>query len=114
MSEPIDPAKLQEVATGLLSGLTPAQLQEMADLYERRYSTRKIGPKFNVSAQTVRKLLVRLGVEIRRGGAQTVLTPEIKAEVQRLMKEGIKRVAIGAIVGISPSTIRDAIARGDL
>lgn len=114
MSQRIDPAKLQQVADGLLTGLTPAQLQEIVDLYERGYSGKKIGPMFGVSWQTVLAVLRKLGVEIRRGGAPTVLTPAIKAETRKLLDQGVKRVAIGAIVGVSPSTIRDAITRGDL
>lgn len=114
MSQAIDPVKLQQVADGLLSGLTPEQLQEMADLYGRRYSTKKIAPMFGVAPRTVNAVLRKLGVEIRRSGAQTVLTPEIKAEAKKLLDQGVKRVAIGAIVGVSPSTIRDAIDRGDL
>lgn len=78
MNQPIDPAKLEKVARGLLSGLTPAQLQEMADLYARRYSAKKIGDQFGVGADTVCKLLRRMGVTLRRPGAQTVSAPRSK------------------------------------
>lgn len=114
MTQPIPQEKLQQIAEGLLTDLTPAQLQEMADLYRRRYSSKKIAAQFKVSGRCVLQVLRKLSVEIRRGGAQTVLTPEIKAEAKRLLGQGTKQLAVAAIVGVSHSTIRDAISRGDL
>lgn len=52
--------------------LTDAEVQRAAPLYRAGATLDEVGARFGVTGTTMRKELAKLGVEIRRGGPQTV------------------------------------------
>lgn len=110
----LDPAKVQKVVKRLLCGLLAEDIYEMAAMYGRCYSTKKIGDKMGLTAVGTARILRRVGVPLRRIGAQTVLTPKIREAAKKMLAEGKSARAAAIAVGVAPSTLSRALREGTL
>lgn len=85
--------------------------EEIIKRYEAGEGSEKIGKDYQVSALTVRHLLLVHGVEIRRrGGEKKQFDPELVAEVARRWLAGEAQTTIGEDVGLSQSQVSALLA----
>lgn len=105
----LDPVKVEAVVDALICDLSIEDVHKMADLYARGYSTYGIGHRMGVNHQTARRILLAVGVTLRRPGGPTVLTPEIRAAAKERLARGLSARATAIAVGVAPSVIQNAV-----
>lgn len=74
---------------------------QMAELYSRGYSSRQIAAKFGWSAATVRRWLIRIGVDLGGGGRKLQITEEYVGMTRQMREQGMEWQAISDRIGFS-------------
>jgi hypothetical protein len=90
---------------------TDAQLQALIDLYALGWSTRKLGKRYGISACTVRRRLVSLGVDLRGQGQNNVVTDQVLGVTRHMLARGAPWRAINWATGVAPDSIMNAMRR---
>ncbi len=91
---------------------TPEQMQKLAELYRDGRSPQKIGNLYGISAFTVRRRLVAMGVEIRGKGVQGYLvTVKVLATAKAMRDSGSRWKEVEAATGVKSDTLMLALRR---
>jgi helix-turn-helix, Psq domain. len=91
---------------------TPEQLQALADLYVKEgWSTRKLSRRYGVSACTVRRRLLSLGVTLRNVGQNNVVTPKVIETARRMLAQKKRWRAVAEATGVRADSIMCAMRR---
>lgn len=89
---------------------TPEQLQALADLYRAGWSTRKLAARYGISACTVRRRLLAMGVEIRaRGGLK--VTDQVISVARHLLASGAGWRVVSWATSVQADSIMNAMRR---
>lgn len=79
--------------------LSPAELQQVIELYHRGLSTYQLARQFGTDRHTITRHLRNSGVGLR---PRQKLTPQLAEQVKRLYAEGHSLALIGKQVGLTP------------
>ena len=90
--------------------LSPAQVDELAALYETDATLVELGERFGVHSRTVATHLVRRSVPIRRRGLDECHF----AEATELYAAGLSLMEVGLWIGVSQQAVRHALANVDV
>lgn len=88
--------------------LTPAELDQVVELYRMGLSTYKLAKQFGTDRHTITGHLRRGGVELR---SSHILTPKLIAQAAQDYREGRSLATIGERFGVSPTTIGTALRK---
>ncbi|MFJ5294528.1 hypothetical protein [Streptomyces sp. NPDC088348] len=96
-----------EIRSGLTPGWNKAELpeQEIIDAYRAGDTTTALGRRYDVDRVTIRSLLLRAGVPLRKTG-RAALTPAQQEEVIALYQQGVSERDIGAKFGVSRTPVQ--------
>lgn len=89
----------------------PEQLQALADLYRAGRSTRWLEKRYGISACTVRRRLVAMGVTMRGRGQNNVVTDDVLAVAHRLRADGAGWRVVNWATSVMPDSIMNAMRR---
>ena len=98
--------------TGVIFG--DAKINEIINLYNKGYSTRKIGDLFNVSSWSISKLLKDNNVKLRNKNCNLPdRSSKIKEDELRklFLEDNLSIVEISKILNVSTKTISRALKR---
>lgn len=91
---------------------TDLQLQALVDLYvKEKWSTRRLAKRYGVSACTVRRRLMALGVDLRGRGQNNVVTAQVLAMSGHMRERGAGWRVINWATGVAPDSIMNAMRR---
>lgn len=90
---------------------TDEQLQRLADLYRNGWSTRKLGARYGISACTVRRRLLAMGVTLRGQGKWHVVTDQVMAIARHMREVGAGWRVVHWATGVAPDSIMNAMRR---
>lgn len=74
---------------------------QMAEMFRRGYSSRQIEAKFGWSAATVRRWLIKLGIDLGGPGRKLEITQEYVDIAARMRSEGVAWLPISRKLGFS-------------
>lgn len=89
---------------------TPEQLQALADLYRAGHSTRKLASRYGISACTVRRRLLSMGVAIR-GRGRLKVTDQVISVALHLLEGGAGWRVVSWATSVQADSIMNAMRR---
>lgn len=90
---------------------TDEQLKALADMYREGRSARSLSIIYGVSAETVRRRLEAMGVELRGRGGNHVVLPGVLEKAKQMRQEKKSWRAIVKETGVKSDTIMFAMRR---
>lgn len=90
---------------------TPEQLQTLADFYKAGRSTRSLARRYGISAWTVRRRLIAMGVTMRGKRHNHIVTDQVIETALKMRSEGERWKSIVSATGVKSDSIMYAIRR---
>lgn len=90
---------------------TPEQLQALADFYKAGRSTRSLARRYGISAWTVRRRLIAMGVTMRGKKHNYLVTDQVIETAMRMRGEGRRWSDIVSATGVKSDSIMCAMRR---